>query len=288
MVRLYFLWIIALFYCAPMRAQDATMVANDTIQMTRWQMLQYDGISVWGGIKHTYLAPMHWEKGNWLAFGGVVAGTGILWLTDEETSKYFINQGEGVPDFIKDSGYYFGKPLYNYGLTTGIYAIGILTKNERIRETGVLLITSATAAGVMQSILKNAVGRARPVAGLGAATFEPFSKEERFHSFPSGHTILSFTTAYAISKQFESPWIKGGIWALGMVTPVSRLWASAHWLSDIGIGVVLSIATVESVDRYLKRERNYRSSALYREANKKKISWNLQVTPKTIGIVGAF
>jgi len=283
MVRLYFFCILALFCCMPLWCQDSTLVATDTIKMTRGQMLKYDGGSVLGGIKHTYLAPMNWEKGNWIAFGGVVAGTGILWLTDEETSDYFINQGAGAPDFLKDTGYYFGKPLYNYGITTGIYAIGILTKNEKIRKTGVLLISSATAAGLLQSILKNAVGRARPVTGLGAATFEPFSKEETFHSFPSGHTILSFTTAYAISKQFESPWIKGGIWALGMITPVSRLWAGAHWLSDIGIGMVLSVATVESVDKYLNRERNYNPIA-----SKKKISWNLQITPKTIGIVGTY
>ena len=246
-------------------------------------MLKYDGLSVLGGIKHAYLAPMHWKKSNWITFGGVVAGTGILWLTDEDTSNYFIEQGYDVPDLVKDTGFYFGKPLYNYGITGGIYAIGILTKNEKIRKTGVLLISSATAAGVLQSVLKNAVGRARPVRGLGAATFEPFSKEEAYHSFPSGHAILSFTTAYAISKQFESPWIKGGCWALGLITPVSRLWAGAHWLSDVGVGMILSVATVESIDKYLNRERHYDPIA-----SKKKISWNLQLTPKTIGIVGTY
>jgi membrane-associated phospholipid phosphatase len=283
MVRLHFFWILALFCCMPGWSQDSTSLASDTIKMRRSDMLKYDGMSVLGGIKHTYLAPMHWEKGNWVTFGGVVAGTGILWLTDKETSDYFINQGSSVPDYLKDTGYYFGKPLYNYGITGTIYIVGILTKNQKIRETGVLLISSATAAGLLQSILKNAVGRARPVTGLGAATFEPFSKGEAYHSFPSGHAILSFTTAYAISKQFESPWIKGGIWAVGLLTPVSRLWAGAHWLSDVAVGMVISVATVESIDKYLNRERNYNPMA-----SKKKISWNLQLTPKSIGIVGTY
>lgn len=173
--------------------------------------------------------------------------------------------------------------MINYGLTGGVYAIGILTKNEKIRQTGVLLISSATAAGVLQTALKSAVGRARPTAGVGAATFKSFSGNEKYHSFPSGHAILSFTTAYAVSKQFESPWIKGGIWAVGMVTPVSRLWAGAHWLSDVGVGMILSVATVESIDRYLKNNQNFDPVVA-----KKKISWNFQCTSQTIGVIGTF
>lgn len=279
----FFCLALPLFFCFTLQAQDSTVVAVDSLKMTRWQMLKYDGVSVFGGIKHAYAAPFHWKKGNWIAFGGVVAGTGLLWLADEEGSEYFMRHSNDIPETVKDAGFYFGKPLYNYGLTGGIYVVGILTKNTKIRETGVLLISSATAAGLIQSVLKNATGRARPGAGLGSATFEPFSKEERYHSFPSGHTILSFTTAYAISKQFDSYWIKSGIWALGMVTPISRLWAGAHWLSDVGVGLALSVATVESIDKYLNRQRNYDPVM-----SKKKISWNMQFTSKTIGIVGTF
>ncbi len=278
--------VIALFcfLCSlNLAAQDTTFVANDTVQLSRWQMLKIDGSSVLRGVLHAYAAPLHWKKDNWLTFTGVAAATGIMWATDEPTSEYFINQASDIPQWTKDFGFRFGKPLINYGLTGGVYAIGILTKNEKIRQTGVLLISSATAAGVLQTALKSAVGRARPTAGVGAATFKPFSGDEKYHSFPSGHAILSFTTAYAVSKQFESPWIKGGIWAVGMVTPVSRLWAGAHWLSDVGVGMILSVATVESIDRYLKNNQNF-----YPVVAKEKISWNFQCTSQTIGVIGTF
>lgn len=265
------------------RSQDTTFVATDSIKPTRWELLKYDGESIFGGVKHAYTAPLHWKEGNWIAFGGVVVGTGILLLADEGAHDYFVEQGEGIPQGIKDAGFYFGKPLYNYGLTGTVYAVGILTKHPEIRKTGVLLIASATAGGLLQSILKNAVGRARPSAGVGATSFKPFGKEESYHSFPSGHTILSFTTAYAIAKQFNNIWVKSGICALGLVTPMSRLWAGAHWLTDIGIGMAISVATVESIDRYLNRQRHYDPIT-----SKKKISWNLQFTSKTIGIVGTY
>lgn len=270
-------------FCANARSQDTTFVVTDTIKPTRWEMLKYDGASIFGGVKHAYTAPLHWKENNWIAFGGVVVGTGVLWLADEGAHDYFVEQGEGISKNIKDAGFYFGKPLYNYGLTGTVYAIGILTKNSKIRKTGVLLISSATAGGLLQTILKNAAGRARPSAGVGADSFKPFGKEESYHSFPSGHTILSFTTAYAISKQFDNIWIKSGICALGLVTPMSRLWVGAHWLTDIGVGMAISVATVESIDRYLNRERKYDAVT-----SKKKISWNLQFTSKTIGIVGTY
>ncbi len=281
MLPRYFLTFFVLIGFVKVAAQDS-LATVDTLSISRWQMLQYDGGSILRGVGYAYSAPLRWDTADWITLGGVVAGTGIMWATDESTSDYFTNQGHDVPQWVKEVGFRFGKPLPNYGITGGIYAVGILTKNEKIRRTGVLLISSATAAGVLQTVLKSAVGRARPTAGVGAASFKPFSGDEKFHSFPSGHAILSFTTAYAISKQFESPWIKGGIWAVGMVTPVSRLWAGAHWLSDVGIGMVLSVVTVESIDRYLNAKRGYKTSS------KNKISWNLNLTPQTIGVVGVF
>lgn len=285
MLPMPFRWLaLCLFTCTKLWPQDSLAVATDSIQpTTMWQTLKYDGASIYGGVKHAYLAPLHWKEDNWAAFGGIVVGTGMLWMSDEAVGDYFLKEGEHAPELLKDGGFYFGKPLYNYGITGSIYFYGLLTKNVKVRKTGVLIITSATAAGVLQSILKNGVGRARPGANMGSATFKPFSKEEAYHSFPSGHAILSFTTAYAISKQFSNPWVKTGICALGLITPVSRMWEGAHWISDVGVGIALSVATVESVDRYLNQKRNYDPIA-----GKKKISWNLRLTNKTVGIVGNY
>lgn len=265
---------------------SAQLTRPDSLRSERqsiWSDLKYDGKTIVGGIVHAYSAPAHWKKGNWEAAAGISLGTMMLWASDEETSTFMRREGAKVPGVIQETGFRFGKPLINYGLTGGIYVVGLVTRDEKIRKTGVLMISSATAMGALQTILKNAAGRARPSAEMGAATFRPFSSEERFHSFPSGHAILAFTTAYALSKQFENPWVKTGILTLGMLTPVSRVWAGAHWASDVGVGIALSIVTVESIDRYLNK-----AGYLKTDPTKKKISWNLNFSRQTIGLTGTF
>ncbi len=166
-------------------------------------------------------------------------------------------------------------------VTAGIYSFGLLTNNEKVRQTGVLIISSAATSGIIQTITKNAVGRSRPSNG-NYNDFEPFSKDGGFHSFPSGHTVLSVSMAHAIAKQFDNIWVKVGIYAVGSIAPISRLWANAHWLSDVGFGYALAIATVDGVDNFMKRKSAYTYNST------KKINWQFKVGAGTIGFIGTF
>jgi len=244
--------------------------------------MKYDGKSVFGGIKKAYTAPLKWQKDDFITAGAVVAGTAALYIFDEETNQYFVKQGETAPSVVRDFGWYFGSPQNNYGITGAVYLVGLFTKNEKIRKTGVLMISAATASGIIQSISKTAVGRARPSAEEGKGSFKPFSKESSFHSFPSGHTILSFTTMYALSKQFENPFIKAGLMGVGLVAPVSRLWDGAHWLTDVGLSLAISVAVVDTIDKYLNFERDYGVQ------QEKVISWKMQIGLGRVGLVGTF
>lgn len=254
---------------------------NDSLPTT-WELMKYDGASAFAGLKKAYTAPLNWQKDDFITAGAVVLGTAALYTFDEESSDYFRKQGEGAPQLVRDIGWYFGSPQNNYGLTGAVYLVGVFTKNEKIRKTGVLMISAATASGIIQSISKTAVGRARPTAEEGKNSFKPFSSEGQYHAFPSGHTILSFTTLYALSKQFKNPFIKAGLMGVGLISPVSRLWSGAHWLTDVGLSLALSVAVVDTIDKYLSTERNYE------DADKNGISWKMHLGLGRVGIVGTF
>ena len=243
-------------------------------------MFTYDFANIFQGVGHSYSRPLHWEGRQWATFGGIAASTGVVYLIDKPTSNYFIGIKEDIPKIIRDYGFEYGSPANNYMLTGAVYLTGLVVKDEKLRRTGVLLISSATSAGLLQQILKSTIGRARPLSGLSKDTFNPlWSGDKNFHSFPSGHTILAMTNAHAIAKQFKSPWVKGGIYTLGSIPAISRLWEGKHWLSDVVFSVAISIFIVESIDRYLdsKYDQKYNDGS-------KKLSWNLNFGPGQLGI----
>lgn len=254
--------------------------AKDSLPTT-WELLKYDGASAFGGLKKTYSQPLHWQKDDFITAGAIVGGTALLYIFDEETNEWFRSQEDHTPDFLQDFGWYYGSPQNNYAINGAVYLFGLFTKNEKIRKTGVLMISAATAAGIIQSISKTAIGRARPKEELGKGSFKPFSNLGGFHSFPSGHAILSFTSAYAISKQFKNPFVKAGILGVGLIAPASRLWEGAHWLTDVGVGIALSVVVVDTIDKYLSKERIY-------GPEDQGISWKFQMGLGRIGIVGTF
>lgn len=255
--------------------------AKDTT--STWNLLKYDFNASLRGTGHAFTQPLRWKKKDALTFAGVALGSAILYSFDEQSSDFFIKQEKDVPLVVRDFGRYFGNPQNNYAISAGIYGFGLLTKNEKVRKTGVLLIASGFTVGVMQSAAKNIIGRARPSSGNGKDIFKPFSKEGAFHSLPSGHTVLSITTAHAIAKQFDSLGAKIIIYSIGSITPISRLWRGSHWLTDVALGTVLSIVVVDSIDNFLFKEN------LYDYPNKKKnITWNLKLGTGQIGLIGTF
>ncbi|MEL6657360.1 MAG: phosphatase PAP2 family protein [Bacteroidota bacterium] len=268
------------------------MLSNAQAQLTtyepiappnRFDLLKIDGRNAVGSVLHAYAGPARWKKNDWLTAGGIALGTFGLFLLDERAQPHFVRRNEKVPNLIQDAAFYFGKPQYNYGLSAAVYTLGWLTKNKKIRETGVLLIASATTAGLIQTVSKTAIGRARPSTGVGNSDFDFFNGTPDYHSFPSGHAILAFTTAHALAKQTRSPWLKAGIYTLGSITPISRLWTNAHWLSDIGLSLAISIVAVDSVYNYLKRSGDYGENKL-----RLGIRWRVSAGPQGFGLVGQF
>ncbi|MEM9141504.1 MAG: phosphatase PAP2 family protein [Bacteroidota bacterium] len=279
-----------LFFCALLivgilQSQDSdTDDAPSDAHQNRWQMFSYDMGNIFLGIGHAYSRPLHWKGEQWRNFGLTLAGTGVAYLFDDAVSDAFRDIREDVPEFIRTYGAEYGSPTYNYMLTGAVYFTALGFKDEKLRRTGVLLISSATAAGFLQQVLKSAVGRARPLSEKNKDTYRPFwSGGKDFHSFPSGHAILAMTNAHAIAKQFRSPWVKAGIYTLGGIPAISRLWEGKHWLSDVVFSVAVSIFMVESIDRYLdsKYDQKYLENA-------KKVSWNLNIGIGQIGVTGRF
>lgn len=238
------------------------------------------------GIKsvgHSFSRPFHWKKKDYTTLGTVIISTLALSTIDDESSSFFIRNEPHVPQAFQEFGTRFGSPQVFFITNAGLYGFGLFTKNAKLRKTSVLIISSAFTTGIIQSLGKTAFGRARPGNGLKSNEFRFWSSEAKFHSFPSGHTVLSMTMAHAIAKQFHSTWSKIGVYTLGAIAPISRLFKGVHWLTDVGIGTVLSIVVVDCIDKFLFNTKAYPYSK-----KEKKISWNFAFSGNKIGLIGRF
>ncbi|MFC4221393.1 phosphatase PAP2 family protein [Flagellimonas marina] len=270
-------YFIALLTILPLAAQDLQSEKKKTL----WNDFTYDVGNIFGGVGYSYSRPFHWKGNDWANFGYLAGGTLLLFTVDEEVNHWKNGFQEDIPDFVIDYGHEYGSPENNYMLTGGVYLAGLFTKNEKLRRTGVLLIASATAGGFLQQVSKRIIGRARPKSGAGSATFDPFHLDRvyDYDSFPSGHAMLAFSNAYAIAKQFKSPWVKAGLYTVGSIPGLVRVVDDFHWVSDVVFSTVLSIFIVESIDRYLDSKYNEK----YNDQSKN-ISWNLSFGPSTMGV----
>ncbi|PKQ43691.1 phosphatase PAP2 family protein [Confluentibacter flavum] len=258
-------------------AQEDTTTTKNKI----WKQLAYDGKFTLQSVGNGFTQPLRWQKDDFITAGGIVAGSGILYLTDNDARDFFQNHQNDVPQVIKEFGWYFGSPQNFFMISAGVYGFGLITDNEKVRHTGVLIISSAVSSGIIQSVTKTAVGRARPLSG-NRDDFKPFDGTPGYHSFPSGHAILSFSMAHAIAKQFNNFWVKAGIYTVGSIAPISRLWEDAHWLSDVGLGIAISIVVVDGVDNFMKKKNAYNYS------KPKQINWQMKAGYGTLGFVGTF
>jgi membrane-associated phospholipid phosphatase len=91
--------------------------------------------------------------------------------------------------------------------------------------------------------------------------------------------MLAFSNAYAIAKQFKSPWVKGGLYAVGMIPGMVRVLDDFHWVSDVAFSTILSIFIVESIDKYLDSKYNEK----YNNQKPKNVSWNVSFWTEYLG-----
>lgn len=266
-----------------MNAQEiTTKKKKDTTSIG--QLALYDVKSTLKSVGFAFTRPLYWKGNDYLKLGGLISGTLLLSAADDEINAFFLRQQDDFPQVVRDFGWYFGSPQNYFMANAGLYGFGLFTRNKKVRRTSVLIISSSITTGLIQSIAKNGFGRARPGTELGAYYFKPFSKESGHHSFPSGHTILSITMAHSIAKQFDSIWTKIGIYSVGAIPPISRLIDGAHWLTDIAFSTAISIIVVDSIDKFLFKNKSHGIANL----KSKKISWNVSFGANKIGLTGTF
>lgn len=118
------------------------------------------------------------------------------------------------------------------------------TLSAKMKTAGRLslyLFLTIGSASALVHLLKFLIGRARPelLIDYGAYNLTPFTGDNLFESFPSGHSaaIGAFCGAFAMLVPRLRPYLAG----LALLIGMSRVVVGAHYPSDVAAGLLLGL-----------------------------------------------
>ncbi len=201
-----------------------------------------------------------WRDGV-LAVGFAVGTVGIRPLDSRAAEALQRPQTQGNR-ILQDAAVGFRTIAVPGSVIIGVsmYTVGRLAKNARLAELGLhgteaLFIGEGTA-----TVLKGIFGRARPFVDTknpyDYQFLRGFRRDERYRSFPSGHTVAGFAAAAAVTAE-TSRWWPSSVWYIGpamyggaALVGLSRMYNNRHWASDVIMGAAIGTFAGNKVVRY--------------------------------------
>jgi membrane-associated phospholipid phosphatase len=181
------------------------------------------------------------SAGTRTAYDAGVVAAGALIASDDK-GIYRTIQGPNGPskseESVANDVTKLGDLTYVAPALGALYLTGGVGNRDLAWRSGLAVVR----AGIIGVTIKEVVGRERPngIAGGSATTFHPFKpSEDRYTSFPSGHTLVAFAigTVWADERPSERYVAYGLASAVGL----SRIVKHAHWPSDVFWGAVIGI-----------------------------------------------
>ena len=110
-----------------------------------------------------------------------------------------------------------------------------------MQHTGLLVGEAMADTALVQTVLKDATMRLRPISYPSAGWFvtskSPTAYIRGNGSFPSGHSMEAFAVATIIARRYGNHrWVPFAAYGLASLVGFSRLTLNVHYLSDVVMG----------------------------------------------------
>jgi membrane-associated phospholipid phosphatase len=235
-------------------------------------------------FKQQITKPFHMTAQDWRNLGLFALSGAALALVDEPVQRFAVDLRDHNPGMLKMSNYITntgGK--YETVTLAGLFAYGMIFKNEKIRTTALLASQSYITSAAFQILIKGLAGRQRPFY------YHPnvVEAEPKFHgpfhevfrdangsrigsSFPSGHTTAAFAAATVFAMEYrDRPLVPIISYSFASLIGLSRITENKHWLTDVfagaGLGFITGMQVVNNYHRYatIKNSRKRKGSVSF-------------------------
>jgi membrane-associated phospholipid phosphatase len=200
-------------------------VSQDSLEASQEPLFTAEDALFAGGVLFATLAVAPLDK----RFADYLQGA-------PQTNRFFRRVARVVEAIAEPGAFFIGAALYGAGKLAG---------NERMADLG-LHGTEAIVVGLLvTNTFKVAVGRQRPYVDIDKPHNFGFMrgwKQPQYRSFPSGHALIGFAAAAAVTDETRR-WWPTSVWYIGPMMyggagliALSRMYDNKHWASDVMIG----------------------------------------------------
>jgi membrane-associated phospholipid phosphatase len=225
--------------------------AQDTLKVNPIKPHKYFFKSILLDTRDVFIAPIHWQKKQWIMAGGICAVTGTLLVFDRQINLFTQQNRNSLTDTV--SKLFFeplGRGIYSFPILGAFGLHNALTGNERSGRVFYLGTKSAAISALLVTVLKYTFERHRPYQDNPADPYQwDFYKGKlKYRSFPSGHTITAFSIATIIATEYNNTWYVPLIcYSLASLAGLSRMNDNKHWASDVFMGAALGFSVSKMI-----------------------------------------
>ncbi|MFL5478285.1 MAG: phosphatase PAP2 family protein, partial [Gemmatimonadaceae bacterium] len=158
-----------------------------------------------------------------------------------------------------------------------IYLAGRVGGNARVQSLGLHSVESIVFADMLAGVIKFAAGRQRPFVDIKNPHSFQFGRgfsDDKYRSFPSGHTTTAFAFASTVTRETQFFWPHAGFlvgtifYGGASLVGISRIYNNMHWASDVvagaAIGTIMGLHVVKythsnpdnAIDKLIKPKKS--------------------------------
>lgn len=191
---------------------------------------------------HQLTSVGRWFWSHRLAFLMSLVGFGLIAIFTIPHDKAWVSATRaGLPggrEFAKSVSFWGDFPFIGLIPGLGLFLVGIRMSRLQLARFGLALLLASSTAGLTTNLLRNSLGRPRPMAKLPDGLYGP-SLKYKFHGSPSGHAGAAFGAATFVAVAMPPLAIP----ALGIATGIgwSRVYLRAHHPTDVAFGAFFGL-----------------------------------------------
>ncbi len=210
--------------------------------------------------------PAHLSSEDYQKLGLIFLSTSSSSLIDKELKNFSQAESKTTNPLLSNFDSYYHIEFMSASIL-GLYFYGNLADNDESKKLAVNLLSSSLLTGISTLGLKILFGRSRPYESASQYEFNWFEFEDRYLSFPSGHTSLAFSFSTIMAEQNKTFLWKSFWFSAAALVGVSRIYNNQHWFSDVLFGAVIGYLTAKFVLSHNKKDSPSNPMDLNKELN---------------------